>query len=226
MDGGIRRPRAESEYRSRWANSALARHPDRLALWAVAMAVIAMAAAAASAHGGSGGTSISGPCPDERFGARALKLGDCGTDVKTLHWILKAGAYGVPLDKNFDNPTNDSVRAFQRRHDLRVDGVVGKRTRRKVVHTMDRSVATWYGPGFYGKRTACGRTLHRDTVGIAHRRLPCGTKVTLKNGAHYVRARVIDRGPFTRGVRWDLTRRTAKKLNLTTTDAIRAAAIK
>jgi peptidoglycan hydrolase-like protein with peptidoglycan-binding domain len=208
------------------------RRPDRIALWAVAMGVVAMVAAAASAHAGSGGTGASGgkadssQCSGKRFGARALELGDCGGDVKTLHWILKADAYGVPLDREFDNPTDNSVRSFQRRHRLDNDGVVGRRTRKKVVHTMDKSVATWYGPGFFGHRTACGKRLHRDTIGVAHRHLPCGTKVTLKNGARYVRARVIDRGPYTRGIRWDLTQKTARKLRLTTTDPIRAAPIK
>ena len=88
--------------------------------------------------------------------------------------------------------------------------------------------ATWYGPGFYGKRTACGQTLRPGTLGVAHRNLPCGTKVALKYGNHYVRARVIDRGPYTKGVRWDLTKRTADKLHLTSAgaDTIRAAPIR
>jgi hypothetical protein len=207
------------------------RRPDRIAFWAVAMAVIAMVAAATSAKAGSGGTGSSrsggsSDCPEMRFGARALGLGDCGGDVKTLHWILKANSYGVPLDKDFETPTARSVRSFQRRHGLHSDGVVGRKTRKKVVRTMPKSVATWYGPGFFGERTACGQRLGRKTVGVAHRHLPCGTKVTLKYRSHYVRARVIDRGPYASGVRWDLTQKTARKLHLTTTDTIRAAPIK
>jgi peptidoglycan hydrolase-like protein with peptidoglycan-binding domain len=207
------------------------RRPDLIAFWAVAMALIAMVAAAASANAGSGGTGDSGGgdpsrCPEMRFGARSLDRGDCGGDVKTLHWILKAKSYGVPLDKDFDGPTARSVRTFQRRNSLRADGVVGQRTRKKVARTMPRSVATWYGPGFFGERTACGQRLGRKTIGVAHRHLPCGTKVTLKYGGRYVRARVIDRGPYTSGVRWDLTQKTARVLHLTTTDTIRAAPIK
>jgi hypothetical protein len=235
--------RAQNEYwrrqpdsRRRQPDSPFIRHPDRIALWAVAMAVVGMIAAAASAHAGSGGIDAStggtggsvgsGSCPDARFGARALKLGDCGTDVKTLHWVLKAAAYSVPLDKEFDNPTDGSVRAFQRRHGLDADGVVGDTTRKKVARTMAKSTATWYGPGLFRRQTACGKTLHRSTLGVAHRNLPCGTKVTLKYKSHYVRARVIDRGPYTRGVRWDLTQGTAEALHFTTTDTIRAAPIK
>src|SRR5437588_9851339 len=39
--------------------------------------------------------------------------------------------------------------------------------------------ATWYGPGLFGKRTACGQRLTRSLVGVAHRRLPCGTPVEI-----------------------------------------------
>ncbi len=197
------------------------------------MAVIGMIAAATTAHAAEGGTSARGGgtgtsarCPDARFGARALKLGDCGNDVKTLHWLLRAKSYGVSLDKAFDGHTSHSVRSFQRRHHLRKNGVVAGRTRKKIVHTMPRSVATWYGPGFFGHRTACGKTLRRSTVGVAHRRLPCGTKVTLKYRGRYVRAKVIDRGPYANGARWDLTQKTARKLHFTATAKIRAAPIR
>ena len=233
MYEGPPRSRAEIEYRRRQRQATYIRNPDRIALWAVAMAVIAMVAAAASAHAGSGGTGVSGggtgtsgPCQDQRFGARALRLGDCGADVKTLHWLLKADSYGVPMDKEFDDPTDGSVRSFQRRHSLDANGVVGTATRRGIVRTMASSVATWYGPGFFGHQTACGRTLRRGTIGVAHRHLPCGTKVTLKYRGRFVRARVIDRGPYTRGVRWDLTQATAQALHMTTTSTIRAAPIK
>ena len=195
------------------------------------MAVIGMVAAAASAHAGSGGTAPAveraprAVVPTTQFGARALNLGDCGGDVKTLHWLLKANSYGVPLGKDFDDPTQGSVRlpaAPQPPRQRR-----GRRgTRKKITRTMPKSVATWYGPGFFGHRTACGERLRRKTIGVAHRKLPCGTRVTLKYRGHYVRARVIDRGPYTSGARWDLTQQAARKLHLTTTDKVRAAPIR
>jgi rare lipoprotein A (peptidoglycan hydrolase) len=89
---------------------------------------------------------------------------------------------------------------------------------------MPKSGATWYG--LLHHQTACGVTLHRSTIGVAHRNLPCGTKVTLKYGPRYVRARVIDRGPYTKGVRWDLTKGAAKQLHFTGSNDIRAAPIK
>ena len=75
--------------------------------------------------------------------------------------------------------------------------------------------ATWYGPGFYGQRTACGRVLRRTTVGVAHRRLPCGTEVTFSHKGRTLVAPVIDRGPYRRGYMWDLTGAAAEQLGMT-----------
>ena len=72
--------------------------------------------------------------------------------------------------------------------------------------------ATWYGPGFYGKRTACGVKLKKKTLGVAHRKLPCGTQVTFSYAGRSVSATVIDRGPYRKGYAWDLTKKTAKKV--------------
>lgn len=76
---------------------------------------------------------------------------------------------------------------------------------KKVWHT-DRNIS-WYGPGFYGKRTACGQALTTTLVGVAHRTLACGTKVTFRNPANgrIVTVPVVDRGPFVSGRSWDLT---------------------
>jgi peptidoglycan lytic transglycosylase len=82
--------------------------------------------------------------------------------------------------------------------------------------------ATWFGPGFYGKRTACGKRLGRKTLGVAHRTLPCGTRVTFYHAGRFVTVAVIDRGPFQRGVAWDLTEAAAKRLGFRSTGALRS----
>jgi rare lipoprotein A (peptidoglycan hydrolase) len=87
-------------------------------------------------------------------------------------------------------------------------------------------VATWYGPGFYGRETACGQTLTRRTVGVAHRKLPCGTAVAFLYRGNYLRTTVIDRGPYDNRARWDLTERAAERLGLQTTDEVRVALVK
>ena len=72
-------------------------------------------------------------------------------------------------------------------------------------HT-DRDIS-WYGPGFYGKRTACGQALTTSLIGVANRTLPCGTRVIFRNPANgrVVTATVVDRGPYVSGRDWDLT---------------------
>jgi rare lipoprotein A len=65
--------------------------------------------------------------------------------------------------------------------------------------------ASWYGPGLYGNKTACGQTLRPETLGVAHRNLPCGTAVKFVYHGHAVVTQVIDRGPYVKGRAWDLT---------------------
>jgi hypothetical protein len=57
-------------------------------------------------------------------------------------------------------------------------------------------IVTWYGPGFYGKRTACGQRYTRTIIGVAHKTLPCGTLIQFRWGGITAYARVIDRGPY------------------------------
>ena len=83
--------------------------------------------------------------------------------------------------------------------------------------------ATWYGPGLYGNRTACGQTLRPNTIGVAHRRLPCGTTVKFAYRGRYLVTRVIDRGPFTRGHSWDLTNGARRLLGFEGSNRVRYA---
>ncbi|MBI3750880.1 MAG: hypothetical protein HY263_04385 [Chloroflexi bacterium] len=66
---------------------------------------------------------------------------------------------------------------------------------------------SWYGPGFYGNRTACGYTLTTTLRGVANRTLPCGTLVTFRNpyNGATITVPVVDRGPYVAGRQWDLT---------------------
>ncbi|MDQ4096012.1 MAG: septal ring lytic transglycosylase RlpA family protein [Actinomycetota bacterium] len=85
-------------------------------------------------------------------------------------------------------------------------------TERERLWVYKRSEATWYGPGFYGNRTACGQTLRRRTWGVAHRTLPCGTDVHFLYKGRKVTVPVIDRGPYGEA-NWDLTYRTKERLH-------------
>jgi rare lipoprotein A (peptidoglycan hydrolase) len=71
---------------------------------------------------------------------------------------------------------------------------------------------SWYGPGLYGNGTACGQTMTRTLVGVAHRSLPCGTLVTFRYNGVTLTLPVIDRGPYVSGRTWDLSAGACAKL--------------
>jgi rare lipoprotein A (peptidoglycan hydrolase) len=73
--------------------------------------------------------------------------------------------------------------------------------------------ASWYGPGLYGRQTACGQTLRPRTLGVAHKTLPCGTAVKFRHRGHVLVTRVIDRGPYIDGRAWDLTEAASEVLD-------------
>ena len=206
--------------------------PDRVAAWAFAMAVFLILVAATTSRGDSGGASVPrppapAPAPERtaskaQLGERTLSEGIEGPDVRTLQSILSARGYGdIEATGRFDSATAGAVRRFQREAGLQTDGVVGPQTRPKLLALMRVRRATWYGPGLYGNRTACGRTLRRSTLGVAHRTLPCGTPVTFYHRGRFVTVSVIDRGPFRSGVEWDLTAAAAKSLGMAATSRLR-----
>src|SRR4051812_47883025 len=80
--------------------------------------------------------------------------------------------------------------------------------------------ATWYGPGFYGHRLACGGRLTTTTLGVAHRTLPCGTQVQVFYRGRSLVVPVVDRGPFANGASYDLTAATAQALGFQQTSRI------
>jgi rare lipoprotein A len=92
--------------------------------------------------------------------------------------------------------------------------------------TVYRSaVATWFGPGFYGKKTACGQKLTKTTIGVAHRSLPCGAQVDIYYKGRTLTVPVIDRGPFAEGRTWDLTKAAADALGFTSMGTIGAVRV-
>jgi rare lipoprotein A len=88
------------------------------------------------------------------------------------------------------------------------------------VHVYRASHASWYGPGLYGNSTACGGALTPWRLGVAHRSLPCGTKVTFRYRGRAVTVPVIDRGPYAAGREWDLTAATTAKLGFPDTGTV------
>jgi hypothetical protein len=86
--------------------------------------------------------------------------------------------------------------------------------------------ATWYGTGLFGNHTACGQLLTPELQGVAHKRLPCGTRVALLYDGRTLVVPVIDRGPFRDDTEWDLTQATAQSLGMEASDTVGAAVLR
>jgi peptidoglycan hydrolase-like protein with peptidoglycan-binding domain len=154
-----------------------------------------------------------------QLGTRTLARGMAGRDVRTVQRLLD-----VRITGRFGPVTETAVRAFQQGAGIGVDGAVGPGTRDALIERQMRPrTATYYGPGLYGKRTACGQRLTRRLHGVAHRTLPCGAAVTLFLDGRFVTTRVVDRGPFVKGITFDLTAATARELGTPGTVRLRAA---
>ena len=82
------------------------------------------------------------------------------------------------------------------------------------------AIATIYGPGFWGHRTACGQRLQKTTLGVASRTLKCGTKVAVDYRGRELAVPVIDRGPYSGKATWDLTLATADALGVKETSTV------
>lgn len=76
--------------------------------------------------------------------------------------------------------------------------------------------ASWYGPGFHGRRTANGEVFNSNDLTAAHPSLPFGTKVrvTNMNNGRSVVVRINDRGPFIGGRIIDLSAGAARSINM------------
>jgi 3D (Asp-Asp-Asp) domain-containing protein len=77
-------------------------------------------------------------------------------------------------------------------------------------------LASWYGPGFYGRRTAAGVLFTGAAMTAAHRSLPLGTRVRVTNLGNGKRAVVVidDRGPYVGGRMIDLSPAAARRLGM------------
>ena len=79
-----------------------------------------------------------------------------------------------------------------------------------------RGKASWYGPGFHGRRTANGERFDMNDLTAAHRTLPFGTRVRVRNTQNglEVVVRINDRGPRIRDRIIDLSKAAAAALDL------------
>jgi rare lipoprotein A len=158
---------------------------------------------------------VSGRVSPSPAGAHRVKVvvdGPAGGQLRTItnrrgafraHWglhstgIYEIRAYGI--------------------HDRRVSGSESV-VRRVTVYRP--AAASYYGPGLYGGALACGGTLQPSTLGVAHKWLPCGTRVRLRYRGRSVTVPVVDRGPYVGGRDFDLTEATKERLGFPSTGIV------
>ena len=122
--------------------------------------------------------------------------------TETPALVLSPDLAATPPDARTDEPANDSPRS----------ALLGGEPARE----FERGGASWYGPGFHGRRTASGERFDMRGFTAAHRTLPFGTWVrvhSLVNGRE-VDVRITDRGPFIRSRVIDVSRGAAEALGM------------
>ena len=82
---------------------------------------------------------------------------------------------------------------------------------------VERGVASWYGPGFHGNKTANGERYDMHQLTAAHRTLPLGSIAIVRSisSGREVTVRINDRGPFAKGRVLDLSLAGAQALEMT-----------
>lgn len=133
-------------------------------------------------------------------GRHRVKLVLRGRDTEVRGVTTKAnGTFALRLTP--ERTGSYSVRAYGL-HDRRIRA---SRSAARKLTTYRLAGASYYGPGIFGNGVACGGTLLPSTMGVAHKTLPCGTKVKLRYHGRTVTVPVIDRGPYVAGRDYDLT---------------------
>jgi len=86
-----------------------------------------------------------------------------------------------------------------------------------------KGIASWYGKDFHGKLTASGEVYNMYAMTAAHKRLPLGTIVKVRNldNGREIKVTINDRGPYVRGRIIDLSYTAAKKIGIVETGTAR-----
>lgn len=79
-----------------------------------------------------------------------------------------------------------------------------------------KGAASWYGPGFHGRKTASGERFNTHAMTAAHKTLPFGTRVRVTNEktGRAVVVRINDRGPYAHGRIIDLSQASARAIGI------------
>ena len=186
----------------------------RHALRAGALCLTATTTAAALPAGADADVGVSNKRLNIQSGSRVTVKGRIAPGTAALQ--IQRGHRWVTLDRDRTDAAGRYVLRKRLRGPLsaraRVRTAVGETRRIGRLNVYRRANASWYGPGLFGNKLGCGGTLQAGSLGVAHKSLPCGTKVTFRHRGRVVRVRVIDRGPYVGGREYDLTAATARRL--------------
>src|SRR5215213_962053 len=87
---------------------------------------------------------------------------------------------------------------------------------REAPEYVERGEASWYGPGFHGRKTASGERFDQQKLTAAHMELPLGTKAIVTNleNGRSVEVEINDRGPYVPGRAIDLSKAAAREIGM------------
>jgi len=86
----------------------------------------------------------------------------------------------------------------------------------EVLSRLETGIASWYGGRFHGRKTASGEAFDMNALTAAHRKLPFGSWVRVRNlvNGRSVDVRINDRGPYIKQRVIDLSRAAAQALGV------------
>ena len=161
------------------------------------MKAVAAAALALLALGGSIGPALA----EDDAGIPTPAASVAGADVELPRFVPSSEPEAEFVDAfaPFDDPSIAPAPAAP-------EGAIGT--------VIGNGVASWYGPGFAGRRTASGERFNPAEYTAAHRTLPFGSKVRVTHNGRSVVVRINDRGPFHGGRVIDLSQAAAEEIGL------------
>lgn len=149
-------------------------------------------------------------------GLRALLVATALLAHPFMAWAAQPGFAGVdlPLATRLDGAGNASDPATQDAEEPPGDPLSTLMAPDEVY--FERGGASWYGIELHRRRTASGERFNMNAMTAAHRTLPFGSRVCVRNlnNGKEVLVRINDRGPHTMGRIIDVSRAAAIALDL------------
>lgn len=131
--------------------------------------------------------------------------------VITLSLVVASCSHDGKLSSVRDGSTTSSSDSYTytvRGKQYRVD--------KGIKRYSKEGIASWYGPGFHGKKTANGEIYNQNAMTAAHKTLPLGSVVEVRNldNGKKITVRINDRGPFIDGRIIDLSKKGAERIGM------------